>query len=97
MPCVRARRNCDKALTSLHNLAGVLDIERNTLGENHPSTLTTCHNLAAVLHHQEHHDLAAVEMAAVLSARRRVLGPEHPDTLSTQRWLDTINAARGEP
>ncbi|WP_407706548.1 hypothetical protein [Streptomyces scopuliridis] len=49
------------------------------------------------MHHQEHHDLAAVEMAAVLSARRRVLGPEHPDTLSTQRWLDTINAARGEP
>ncbi|MFE4640616.1 tetratricopeptide repeat protein [Streptomyces sp. NPDC056730] len=75
----------------------ILDIEHNTLAENAPSTLITRNNLAVVLHSQGHHDLAAAEMAAVLSARRRVLGPEHPYTLSTQRWLDTINAARGEP
>ncbi|MFD7314751.1 tetratricopeptide repeat protein [Streptomyces sp. NPDC059883] len=75
----------------------ILDIEHNTLAENAPSTLITRNNLAVVLHSQGHHDLAAAEMAAVLSARRRVLGPEHPYTLSTQRWLDAINAARGEP
>ncbi|MFC9653931.1 tetratricopeptide repeat protein [Streptomyces sp. NPDC056937] len=75
----------------------ILTTERDTLGDHHPATLTTRHNLALVLHDQGHHDVAAMEVDAVLAERRRVLGPEHPHTLSTQRWLDAINAARGEP
>ena len=64
-----------------------LEIDRQTLGDDHPDTLTTMNNLAATLRNQG--DLAGARalQEQVLEARRRVLGEEHPDTLTSMNNL----------
>jgi len=63
----------------------VLEVQRRTLGEEHPATLNSMNGLAITLNSQG--DLAAARQMfeQVLEVSRRTLGEEHPET-TNRAW-----------
>ncbi len=94
---IRRLRGSDESTAVL----GVLEMQRQTLGDEHPNTLTSMLNYAATL--KPDGDLnAALDMEeTVLRIRERDLGPEHDDTLlaannlaSTHHLLGAFSESR---
>jgi tetratricopeptide (TPR) repeat protein len=67
-----------------------LGIQREVLGEEHPSTLNSMHNLATSQSALGQLKEAVELLEKVLDARRRILGPDHPRTLFTMANLPGI-------
>ena len=72
----------------------VLEAQRRTLGDAHPSTLDSIDNLAKALQCQKRHGEAEPLHREALGARRRELGDLHHDTLATMECLS--HALRGQ-
>ena len=68
-------------------LSVALDLERNTLGVEHPSTLTSMANLASTYRNQGRWDEAEKLEVQVMETRKRVLKEEHPSTLTSMANL----------
>ena len=66
------------------------ELERNILGEEHPSTISAMNNLASTLGDQGQLDEAAAMKKEVVEKRRRILGEEHPDTVRSVMKLNEI-------
>jgi eukaryotic-like serine/threonine-protein kinase len=64
-------------------LERAIEIQRRTLGPEHPDTLNSMNNLASDLRQEGHYTEAERLDRETLEIRRRVLGPEHPKTLGT--------------
>lgn len=76
---------------ALHNAGRVLELRRETLGEDDPLTLNAAHNHAATLIAVGRLDDAKETLARAVDARRRVLGPESPDTLASESlWVAVL-------
>ena len=73
-----------------------LEVNRETLGNRHPSTLASINNLGALL--QDKGDLAAAEplLREALDVRRETLGNRHPSTLASIRGLGNLLKAKGD-
>ena len=57
------------------------EIERQTLGPDHPETLTSMSNLALILTDERNYAEAEKLYRDAMAIESRVLGPEHPETL----------------
>jgi tetratricopeptide (TPR) repeat protein len=71
-------------------LRSVLDVERRTLGEQHPDTLGSMVSLGLVYGAQAKYAQAETLFSQSLQARRRLLGEEHPSTLGVMYNLAEI-------
>jgi tetratricopeptide (TPR) repeat protein len=69
---------------------------RDTLGEDHPTTLTSVNNLALDLWALGEDQQARTLDEDTLTRRRRVLGEDHPDTLASAHNLARVLSALGE-
>ena len=69
-------------------LSVALDLERNTLGVEHPDTLTSMANLASTYRHQGRWDEAIELIQVVVNLRTKIIGVNHPDTLGAVDLLD---------
>jgi Flp pilus assembly protein TadD len=71
-------------------------VQRETLGDWHPSTLTSINNMGQLLHAKG--DLAAAEplLREALEVRRETLGDRHPDTLSSLNNLGVLLKDKGD-
>ncbi len=74
------------ATACVRYLAAV-EVQKRSLGLEHPSTLTSMHNLALTYQRQGQLEKAEKLLLEVLEARRRPLGAEHPDTLASMNNL----------
>jgi tetratricopeptide (TPR) repeat protein len=90
-------------LRSQHDFEGaralqeeILAERRQTLGEEHPSTLYALNNLAVTLNAQGDTRAARDMMSRVLELRTKVLGPGHLLTLTTLRNLGAICLGEGD-
>ena len=74
----------------------VLEVERETLGNRHPSTLISINNLGSLL--QAKGDLAAAELLLreALEVQRETLGNRHPSTLTSINNLGLLLYAKGD-
>ena len=77
-------------------LCEALEVQRETLGDWHPSTLTSINNMGQLLHGKG--DLAAAEplLREALEVRRETLGDRHPDTLSSLNNLGVLLKDKGD-
>jgi tetratricopeptide (TPR) repeat protein len=68
-------------------LTQVLDIEKGTLGADHPDTLTTMSSLASTYRYQGRWKEAEELDTQVLDTRTKTLGADHPDTMTSMNNL----------
>jgi tetratricopeptide (TPR) repeat protein len=73
-----------------------LEMDRETLGMRHPSTLIAINNLAQVLQAQGKYDEAEPLCREALEMERETLGDRHPDTLSSINDLGALLRAKGD-
>jgi tetratricopeptide (TPR) repeat protein len=59
-----------------------LEIQRRTLGEEHPSTLTSMGTLAIIYRGERRYEEAETLIRQALEGSRRTLGEEHPETIN---------------
>ena len=73
-----------------------LEVQRETLGNRHPSTLASMSNLGVLLCAKN--DLVAAEplIYEALVVNRETLGSHHPHTLSSLRGLRLLLKAKGK-
>ncbi|KAF8594809.1 TPR-like protein, partial [Ceratobasidium sp. AG-I] len=71
-------------------MAITLQASKDTLGNNHPTTLTRMHNLAAALRSQEKLEEAEALLVEVIEVRKPLLGHEHPHTLTSMHVLAMV-------
>ena len=76
-------------------LSVALDLERNTLGVEHPDTLSSMANLASTYRNQGRWDEAEKLEMQVMKTNLRVLKEEHPDTLSSMANLAATYSKQG--
>ncbi len=74
----------------------VLEIRKETLGENDPKTISARQNIALILTDQGRYEEAESIVTEVLEKRRRILGEEAPETLETRQLLAELLHKRGE-
>jgi len=88
---------CSKRYANAAYASGkTLEVQRRTLGEDHPQTLVTISNLTAVLEGQGDL-LGAMSLARyVFAARKQVLGEGHPDTLLSMKHLALMLWEQGD-
>lgn len=67
-----------------------LNIRREMLGEEHPSTAQSLNNLAVIYAYQGDYCQAEVLMVQALNILENYLGSNHPDTISTHESLTHI-------
>ncbi|RKK93754.1 hypothetical protein BFJ68_g15424 [Fusarium oxysporum] len=72
-----------------------VELRRDVLGEEHPSTLTSMANLASTYWNQGRWKEAEEFEVDVLEIRKRVLGEEHPDTLTSMGNLASTYLNQG--
>ncbi|KAJ7854040.1 P-loop containing nucleoside triphosphate hydrolase protein [Mycena olivaceomarginata] len=77
-------------------LEGVLEKQKQVLGDNHPDTLLTMANLANTYSDLGEYQKAKELNATVLEKLKQVLGNNHPDTLLTMSNLAWIYSDLGE-
>ncbi|KAJ7315301.1 hypothetical protein DFH08DRAFT_942861 [Mycena albidolilacea] len=77
-------------------LEGVLEKQKQVLGDNHPDTLCTMGNLATTYSDLGEHQKAKELKATVLEKQEQVLGDNHPDTLETMGNLASTYSDLGE-
>ena len=73
----------------------VLEVERETLGNQHPSTLATVSNLGTLLVAKGKYEEAEPLLREVLEVWRETLGNRHPNTLKAIRCLNELLLAKG--
>jgi len=74
-------------------------LDRQRLGDDHPSTLISANNLATNLRALGEHEQARLLDEDALARKRRVLGDDHPSTLASANSLagDLSNLGQHEP
>ncbi|KAJ7300428.1 P-loop containing nucleoside triphosphate hydrolase protein [Mycena albidolilacea] len=77
-------------------LEGVLEKQKQVLGDNHPDTLCTISNLAMTYTDLGEHQKAKEPNLTVLEKLKQVLGDNHPDTLGTMSNLARTYSCLGE-
>jgi tetratricopeptide (TPR) repeat protein len=77
-------------------LEGVLEEQKQVLGDNHPDTLVTMGNLASTNSDLGEHQKAKELEATVLEKRKQVLGDNHPHTLLAMGNLASTYSDLGE-
>ena len=90
---LHAQRKHDEAEPLYREL---LEVNRETLGNRHPTTLTTIRNLGLLLKHKG--DLAAAEplFREAVEGQRETLGDQHPDTLLSINHLGLLFKKKGD-
>ncbi len=73
-----------------------LEIDCQTLGEEHPDTLKSMHSIGNVYIDQGRYDEAEAVMLKTVEFRRRTMGKEHPDTLISMEHLARIYDRQGD-
>jgi tetratricopeptide (TPR) repeat protein len=73
-----------------------LEIERLTLGPEHPQTLGTLSGFAGMYQRQSKYPLAETYAAQVLTGQQHTLGPEHPDTMASADDLALAYQSQGK-
>ncbi len=71
-------------------LERALDLQRQTLGPEHPDTLKSMNSLAIVFYSEGKYAQAEALGSQTLEIRRRVLGSDHPDTLRSMVSLAIV-------
>ncbi len=74
-----------------------LDIRRDQLGENHPSTGTILSNIANTLHDMDRFDEAESHFRQALASIRRSLGPEHTRVADVLYGFGHLQLDQGDP
>ncbi|KAJ7306979.1 P-loop containing nucleoside triphosphate hydrolase protein [Mycena albidolilacea] len=77
-------------------LEGVLEEQKQLLGDNHPHTLLAMGNLASTYSHLGEHQMAKELKDIVLEKQKQCLGHNHPDTLHTMGGLAITYLHLGE-
>jgi non-specific serine/threonine protein kinase/serine/threonine-protein kinase len=65
----------------------VIEVQRRTLGEEHPDTLLSMNSLGVLYRDQRKFAQAEPLSTKVLELQRRLLGEEHPETLNAMGQL----------
>ncbi|GKZ26792.1 hypothetical protein AbraCBS73388_003177 [Aspergillus brasiliensis] len=73
----------------------VLELRKQVLGPEHPSTLTSKANLASTYRNQGRWKEAEELEVQVLELHKHMLGPEHPDTLTSKANLASTYRNQG--
>ncbi|KAE8132449.1 violaceus kinesin [Aspergillus pseudotamarii] len=74
----------------------VIELRKQVLGPEHPSTLTSMGNMAAIYWGQGRWKKAEELEIQVIELRKQVLGSEHPDTLTSIGNLASIYWGQGQ-
>jgi tetratricopeptide (TPR) repeat protein len=74
----------------------LLEVDRGTLGQEHPYTLIAMNNLALLYRYQGKYANAEPLYIEVLALQRRVLGPEHPRRLASMNDLALLYLNQGK-
>ncbi len=74
-----------------------LNLRREKLGEDHPTTLDSMNNLAMAYHDAGRLDMAIPVLATTLEKRRILLGADHRDTIETTNDLAVAFWQAGQP
>ncbi len=77
-------------------LEQAVEIQRHTLGIEHPDFLTSIVNLAVLCARQGRLAESEPLLTEALEVRSRVLGDEHPDTLYTMSILGAMFSRMGK-
>ena len=84
-------------VTAEGHLQRALEVHRQHLGEEDPSTLTSMAQLGWLYWCQGCYEASAPLLDEAYHRRRRVLGPEHPDTLASMAQLAWVPTPKTSP
>ena len=78
-------------------LREMLEVQRETLSDRHPSTLNSMTCLGVVLTNKGNFAAAEPMLREALEGMRETLGSRHPDTLTSINILETLLQAKRRP
>lgn len=82
--------------SALHYFHKALNVRKETLGENHSSTINMYNNIAIVYDQNTQYQLAEEFYTKALKARQRLLQPNHPDIATSLMNLAQLYSTIGE-